>query len=405
MSTMHFTRVISFALIWSCCLVQAANQHADDFSWVVGVNYVPSTAHNDVATWQDYDEVHVETELGYAAAAGFNAVRVFLHSLPWLFNASAFNARLAHFIVTAEALNLTSQLVLFDSCFGDVNADVSWITTGRYKNATWIPNPGPLAVANTSSWPLYDAYAINVLRIAGNSRAIFVWDIMNEPAFGDGPSVVDFIAHMSALVAANDAVGRPRTVGIASSSQQALVQEHVSMLSFHNYNGGGAGAALAQDIAGQQALGAQLGLPVLLTESMSRPADPLSGVLPAVYGCFNASSKAERIGWCVRPDFFLVQCGTNGVSCRRMSPPCACRFVWELMLGVDQFNNDWQSPYQGLVYPSWGSSGHVGGTFWAPSEQALLELYVDRGNSTSPCPPKPQNGSFIPDTGWNPNRI
>ena len=303
---MHFTCAISILLLWPSLLAQAhaAKQHAGDFSWVAGVNYVPSTAHNDVATWQDYDEVQVETELGYAAAAGFNAVRVFLHSLPWLFNATAFNARLAHFIATAEVLNLTSQLVLFDSCFGDVNADLSWITTGRYKNATWIPNPGPLAVANTSSWPLYDEYAINVLRVAGSSRAIFVWDIMNEPAFSDGPSVVDFIAHMSALVAANDAIGRPRTVGIASSSQQALVQEHVSMLSFHNYNGGGAGAALAQDIAGQQALGAQLGLPVLLTESMSRPADPLSGVLPAVYGCFNGSSKAERIGWWVGPDRF-----------------------------------------------------------------------------------------------------
>lgn len=224
---------------------RAAATH-DDFAWVVGINYVPSTAHNDVAFWQDYNETLVDSELVYASSSGFNAVRVFLHSLPWQYDPQAFTSHLGHFVASAEALGLTSELVLFDSCFGDVNANVTWITSGLYKNATWIPNPGPAAVANASSWPLYDAYVAAVLGVVGTSRAVFLWDIMNEPAFGDGPGVVAFIAHMSALVAATDPASRPRTVGIASSSQQALVQEHVSLLSFHNYNGGGGGAALAQ---------------------------------------------------------------------------------------------------------------------------------------------------------------
>ena len=63
------------------------------------------------------------------------------------------------------------------------------------------------------------------------------------------------------------------------------------------------------------------------------------------------------------------------------------------MLGVDQFNNDWSMPFQGLVYPAWGGSGHAGGTFWAPPEQALLRAYASQG-----CP-SVSNGSFIPDTG------
>jgi hypothetical protein len=217
-----------------------------DFSWIKGVNYVPSTAHNSVALWQDYNESLVEEELRYAAASSFNAVRVFLHSLPWLYNAPVFKSHLEHLVSTLEALNLTSQLVLFDSCFGDVNANLSWITSGLYKNSTWIPNPGPTAVANASSWPIYDAYVADVISVVASTQSVFVWDIMNEPAFSDGPDVVAFIAHMSGLVGHLDSVGRPRTVGVASSVQQGLVQDHVSLLSFHNYNGGESGAALAQ---------------------------------------------------------------------------------------------------------------------------------------------------------------
>jgi hypothetical protein len=217
-----------------------------DLSAVVGVNYVPSTSHNDVATWQDYNTTLVHSELAYAVSSGFNTVRVFLHSLPWIYNPVGFEKSLSDFVSSAESLSLSIQFVLFDSCFGDVNANVTWITSGLYKNATWIPNPGPAAVANVSSWPLYDAYAIDVLRIVGSSSAVICWDIMNEPAFDDGPHVVDFIAHMSSLVAERDPLGRFRTVGIASSSQQGLIQGHVSLLSFHNYDGNGAGAALAQ---------------------------------------------------------------------------------------------------------------------------------------------------------------
>ena len=223
-----------------------------DFSWVVGVNYVPSTSHNDVATWQDYNETLIESELHYATVSGFNAVRVFLHSLPWIYDASTFNSHLEHFVTTAEYFNLTSELVLFDSCFGDINANVSWITSGAYKNATWIPNPGPGAVANASSWPLYDAYVLDVISVVGQSNAVFLWDIHNEPAFEDGTNITNFIAHMSALVASSDPLQRPRTVGIASSSSQSLVQEYVSLLSFHNYNGGGEGAALAQVCSGYE---------------------------------------------------------------------------------------------------------------------------------------------------------
>ena len=362
-----------FSLLCACAAAtNARTPPPDDFRWVRGVNYVPSTSHNDVATWQDYDPALVASELGYARAAGFNAVRVFLSTLPWLANPSAFSQRLAHFAATLEALNMTSQLVLFDSCFGNETADVSWISSGRYKNATWIPNPGPAIVADAAAWPAYDDYIRDVVSAVG-ARAVVVFDLHNEPDWGV-PRMADFINHTAAVLAAADALGRPRTVGLASSAQQSRVQDIVTMLSFHNYVGGGGGADLAGDIAGQRALADSLGKPLLLTEAMARPGDPLASVLPAVFGCFGGGDSAA-VGF----------------------------FVWELMLGVDQFNSDWQNPYQGLLWPAWAPPPAAGGGAWRfDAERALLGDFL--ANASAACPPP-----FVPDTspawGWSPSDL
>jgi len=353
-----------------------AARPADDFRWVRGINYVPSTSHNDVATWQDYDPALVASELGYARAAGFNAVRVFLSTLPWLYNATAFKLRLAHFAATLEALNMTSQLVLFDSCFGNETADVSWIADGRYKNATWIPNPGPAVVADAAAWPAYDAYIRDVVDAAG-ARAVAVFDLHNEPDWSV-PRMGEFINRTAAVLAAMDALSRPRTVGLASSAQQGRVQDIVTMLSFHNYVVGGGGADLAGDIAAQRALADRLGKPLLLTEAMARPGDPLSSVLPAVFGCFAGGGGSGAVGF----------------------------FLWELMLGVDQFNDNWEAPYQGLLWPARAPPPAAGGGAWRyDAERALLLNFF--ANCSAACPPP--GPPFVPDTsparGWAPGDL
>lgn len=58
-----------------------------------------------------------------------------------------------------------------------------------------------------------------------------------------------------------------------------------------------------------------MGQPTVLTEAMMRPRDPLHAVLRGVSGCVGG---AEPTGY----------------------------FIWELMLGVDEFNHDWLTPYQ-----------------------------------------------------------
>ena len=369
--------ILPLIILHLAAVITASDISDDDLRWIRGVNYVPSTSHNDVATWQDYNRTLVEEELEYAASIGFNAIRMFLSSLPWLYNRSAFLDNLDHFITTLERFNLTSQLVVFDSCFGNVNANISWIESGEYQNFTWIPNPGPYIVSSgASSWSIYDGYLDDIITTVGSSKAVLLYDLHNEPDFSVN-LMVDFIQYTANKIKALDKQGRLITVGIASSNQQSLVQEIVTSLSFHNYNGNEDGLALSNDIASQRALALSLNKPLLLTETMSRPNDLLVSVLPAVYGCFNESSSIldSTVGW----------------------------FIWELMLGKDQFNNDFLNPYQGLLFPSWKGPS-VGGQFRYKDEEALLRQYFTSPFGSPPCPSA--NSSFIPDTSsqwtWSP---
>ena len=53
--------------------------------WLVGCNFLPSTAVNDVEMWQkeSFDAQTIDRELGWAQELGFNTVRVFVNYAVW----------------------------------------------------------------------------------------------------------------------------------------------------------------------------------------------------------------------------------------------------------------------------------------------------------------------------------
>ena len=67
---------------WS---VEKVNAWYASRPWIVGCNYVPSTAINDVEFWQSetFDEKTIEKELALAREWGLNSVRVFLNYVVW----------------------------------------------------------------------------------------------------------------------------------------------------------------------------------------------------------------------------------------------------------------------------------------------------------------------------------
>src|SRR5438309_538565 len=53
--------------------------------WLVGSNYYPSDAINELEMWQadTFDLKRIDKELGWAQKLGMNTMRVFLHDLLW----------------------------------------------------------------------------------------------------------------------------------------------------------------------------------------------------------------------------------------------------------------------------------------------------------------------------------
>src|SRR4051812_29265226 len=89
-------------LIWAVELwtPKRVNDWYEKQPWLVGCNFIPSTAINQLEMWQPetFDPTTIDRELGWAESLGFNTVRVFLHDLPWMDNQEKFFANVDKFL-------------------------------------------------------------------------------------------------------------------------------------------------------------------------------------------------------------------------------------------------------------------------------------------------------------------
>lgn len=99
---------------WS---VEKANEWYAQQPWIVGANFVPSTASNQLEMWQaeTFDPETIDRELGWAAAAGFNTMRVFLHDMLWTADAEGFEKRIDTYLSIADKHGIKTMLVPLDS--------------------------------------------------------------------------------------------------------------------------------------------------------------------------------------------------------------------------------------------------------------------------------------------------
>ena len=67
---------------WS---VEKAQAWYSELPWLVGANFVPSNAINQLEMWQaeTWSPDLINKELGWAAELGMNTMRVYLHDIPY----------------------------------------------------------------------------------------------------------------------------------------------------------------------------------------------------------------------------------------------------------------------------------------------------------------------------------
>ena len=161
-----------------------ANAWYDKQPWLVGANFIPSNAINQLEMWQadSFDAATIERELGLAESIGMNTVRVFLHDLLWQQDARGFANRIDIFLTIAARHHIKPLLVIFDSCWdpspklGAQHPPIPGI-----HNSGWVQSPSASALMDLKETPRLETYVKGVIGRFAKDERILGWDLWNEP--------------------------------------------------------------------------------------------------------------------------------------------------------------------------------------------------------------------------------
>lgn len=157
--------------------------------WLVGSNYNPATAINELEMWQadSFDPARIDLELGWAEKIGMNTMRVFLHNLPWEQDATGFKKRIDTFLTIADKHHVKILFVLFDSCW-DPNpvAGPQHPPIPGVHNSGWVQAPGAARLKDVSQYGKLEAYVKDIVGTYAKDPRVIVWDVWNEPSNDGG---------------------------------------------------------------------------------------------------------------------------------------------------------------------------------------------------------------------------
>ena len=170
--------------IWT--QVQANHWYAQQ-PWLVGSNYTPASAINQLEMWQPetWDPERIDRELGWAQSIGMNTMRVFLHDQLWDTDPDGYRKRIDAFLAIAKRHGIKPLLVLFDSCWNpDPKLGPQHPPIPGVHNSGWVQSPGLPALRDPASRPRLRAYVEGVIGTFARDERILGWDVWNEPDNG-----------------------------------------------------------------------------------------------------------------------------------------------------------------------------------------------------------------------------
>jgi hypothetical protein len=194
---------LSFLALLACLFLSGPPLHAQRWPeekakawyaqqpWLVGSNYIPEDAINQLEMWQadTFDPQQIEKELGWAQSIGMNTMRVFLHDLLWQQDEAGFRQRMDTFLRIASKHHIRPVFVLFDSCWDpDPKLGPQHPPIPGVHNSGWVQSPGDKALADKSQYPRLKAYVQGVIRSFGKDQRVLAWDLWNEPSNGNNSS-------------------------------------------------------------------------------------------------------------------------------------------------------------------------------------------------------------------------
>jgi hypothetical protein len=270
--------------VWS---KEKANSWYAAQGWLVGANFMPSTAINQLEMWQaeTFDTATINRELGWAESLGMNTARVFLHDLLYQQDSLGFYNRMNVFLNIAQRHHIRPLFVFFDSCWDPYPKEGKQRDPKPFvHNSGWVQSPGYYALQDSSQYPRLERYVKGVVaRFHADSR-ILGWDVWNEP---DNPNQSAYgkvelpgkIGYMTPLLkktftwARSQNPSQPLTSGLWAGNWSSIDSlrpfEKIQLLesdiiSFHNYDS-------TQELEKRILQLKGYGRPIICTEYMARP--------------------------------------------------------------------------------------------------------------------------------------
>ncbi|MBN2295925.1 MAG: cellulase family glycosylhydrolase [Pirellulales bacterium] len=153
--------------------------------WLIGCNYVPAYAVNQMEMWQadSFDPKAIDRELALAEDIGFNIVRVFLHDVAWEADPDGFKNRIDAFLDICNKHKIRVMLTFFTNGGPGMLAKVGKQPEPipGVHNSQWPMSPGTDNVNDPSSWGRLEKYVKDILTRFGNDNRVVIWDLYNEP--------------------------------------------------------------------------------------------------------------------------------------------------------------------------------------------------------------------------------
>lgn len=281
--------------------------------WLIGCNYVPAYAVNEIEMWQAFDPAAIGRELDLAAGIGMNTLRVFLHDRLWTEDARGLRRAVEAFLALTAARGMRPLLVLFDSCWDP------YPRPGRQPdpvpgvhNSRWAQAPGARALEDPAQWPRLREYVLGIVGAFARDRRVLGWDVWNEPdnlnagSYGqeEPPDKLARVLDLLPLAfewARQAGAAQPLTSGLWAggwseparlSPIQRLQLAHSDLVSFHCYE-------QPDGFARRVAALRRWGRPIVCTEYMARPlGSTVAAILPLAkrwhVGAYNWGLVAGR---------------------------------------------------------------------------------------------------------------
>ena len=281
---------------------EKANAWYEKLPWLVGANFIPSNAINQLEMWQadTFDPALIDKELGYAESVGMNCMRVFLHDLLYEQDPNGFLKRIDEFLQIADKHNIKIMLVFFDSVWDP------YPYLGKQRdprpgvhNSGWVQGPGVHALRDSTHDKRLEKYVKAVTKRFANDSRVFCWDIWNEPDNMNGVIYNDYepkdkvdlvyrLLRKAFQWVRSQKPSQPITtyvcgmgwadVEIAPIDNVAKMVRFVlaneDICSFHNYSGTEAWESVARRFV-------KYNRPILCTEFLARNGNTFQSILPS----------------------------------------------------------------------------------------------------------------------------